>query len=119
DTGTQGGRGQRGGMENMGDMDMSDMADMAEAFSSGDLDMSEIADAVSSMDNAEDLQDLVGSLTQETTTVYLQVGVVVHTDTGKEKTFSILEAGDELEVLFETDEAGNEVITEMWLTGTE
>ena len=55
---------------------------------------------------------------QETVTVYLPVGAIVHTDTAKEMTFSILEAGDELEVLFETDEDGNEVITEIWMTGT-
>ncbi|MCD7820382.1 MAG: hypothetical protein LUH07_15255 [Lachnospiraceae bacterium] len=114
------GRGQMGGgmgmsdmAEAFGDMDMSDIED---AISGGDIDMSDIEDAMS---NADDLSDLVSELTQETVTVYLPVGVVVYTDTGKEKTFSILEAGDELEVLFETDADGNEVITKMWLTGTE
>ena len=53
----------------------------------------------------------------ETKTVYLPVGVVVHTNKG-DKTFSILEAGDELEVLFEENESGEEVITEIWLEGS-
>ena len=56
---------------------------------------------------------------QETVTVYLPVAVVVHTDTGKEMTFSILEAGDELEVLIETDADGEEMITEIWMKGAE
>jgi hypothetical protein len=52
------------------------------------------------------------------TTVYLPVNIVVHADQGKNMTFSILEAGDELEALFETGEDGTEIITELWLTGT-
>ncbi len=56
---------------------------------------------------------------QETTTVYLPVAVVVHTDTGEQKTFSILEEGDELEVLFQENEKGDEVIVEMWLNSVE
>ena len=55
----------------------------------------------------------------ETTTVYLPVGIKVHTGNGKTSTFSILEAGDQLEVLFEENENGEEVITEIWLVGTE
>lgn len=47
-------------------------------------------------------------------TVYLPVSVIVHTDDGEERTFSILEAGDELEVLFEEVD-GEEVIVELWL----
>ena len=51
------------------------------------------------------------------TTVYLPVAVKVHTDTGDIRTFSILEAGDELEVLFEENEEGEEVIIEIWMQG--
>ena len=52
-----------------------------------------------------------------TKTVYLPVPFVVHTDDG-DRTFSILEAGDQLQATILTDEAGNETITELWLLGT-
>ncbi len=118
--------------------DMSNMQDMIEQFQNGDVDLSGMQDMIGQFaGNGGDtdlsgVQDMIEQFTgggdgqeggfggmggQGLTTVYLQVGVVVHAD-GKEKTFSILEAGDELEVLFETDEEGNEVITEMWLLDT-
>ena len=53
----------------------------------------------------------------ETVTVYLPVGIKVHTGNGKTSTFSILEAGDQLEVLFEENKNSEEVITEIWLLG--
>ena len=52
---------------------------------------------------------------QNTKTVYLPVPVVVHTDTDEKRTFSILEAGDRLQVTIVTDEDGNETITEIWM----
>lgn len=52
---------------------------------------------------------------QDTKTVYLPVPVVVHTDTDEKRTFSILEAGDRLQVTIVTDEEGNETITEIWM----
>ena len=52
---------------------------------------------------------------QDTKTVYLPVPVVVHTDTDEKRTFSILEAGDRLQVTIVTDEEGNEMITEIWM----
>ena len=63
--------------------------------------------------------DKSGRMKQETKTVYLPVSVIVHTDMDKEMTFSILKAGDELEVLFEENEDGEEIITEIWLKSTE
>lgn len=54
---------------------------------------------------------------QNTKTVYLPVPVVVHTDTDEKRTFSILEAGDRLQVTIVTDEDGNETITEIWMLG--
>ena len=51
----------------------------------------------------------------DTKTVYLPVPVVVHTDTDEKRTFSILEAGDKLQVTIVTDEDGNETITEIWM----
>ena len=53
----------------------------------------------------------------ETKTTYIPVAAVVHTDTGEKRTFTILEAGDELEVLFEEAD-GEEVITEIWMEGS-
>lgn len=62
--------------------------------------------------------DLIQNATGITTkTVCLPVPVVVHTDDG-DRTFSILEAGDQLQATIITDEAGNETITELWLLGT-
>lgn len=58
-----------------------------------------------------------GADTEGVNTIYLPVRITVHTDTGKETTFSILEAGDLLEARFETDENGEEVITEIWMLG--
>ena len=52
---------------------------------------------------------------QDTKTVYLPVPVAVHTDTDEKRTFSILEAGDRLQVTIVTDEEGNETITEIWM----
>ncbi len=58
-----------------------------------------------------------GGQEMETKTVYLPVAVVVHTDTDTNRTFSILQAGDELEVLLMKDENQEEVITEIWMKG--
>lgn len=99
------GRGQRGQMPDGGDGtiptfsqtsdgEMPDMSEMAEKFMSG---VSQV----------------------ETVTAYLPVGVTVYTDTGKKTTFSVLQAGDELDVLFETNENGDEIITEIRITGAE
>lgn len=52
---------------------------------------------------------------QDTKTVYLPVPVIVHTDTDEKRTFSILEAGDRLQVTIVTDKDGNETITEIWM----
>lgn len=54
----------------------------------------------------------------QTVTVYLPVAVKVHTDE-EDRTFSILEAGDELEVLLQEDEDGEETSIEIWMTGAE
>lgn len=66
------------------------------------------------MENGEMPESFASGQTQ---TVYLPVAAAVHTDTGEEMTFSILEAGDELEVLFEEVD-GEEVIAEIWMTDT-
>lgn len=60
--------------------------------------------------------DMFAEMTGET--VYLPVGVKVHADNGKTTSFSILEEGDVLQVLFEIREDGTEMITEIWMEGT-
>lgn len=47
--------------------------------------------------------------------VQIPVGVTVHTAADTETTFSRIAAGDVLKLLLETDEDGNEVITEIWM----
>lgn len=64
-------------------------------------------------DFSQNENDASGAATK---TVYLPVPVVVHTDDG-DRTFSILEAGDQLQATIVTDEDGNETITELWLLG--
>lgn len=58
-----------------------------------------------------------GMAHKDTKTVYLPVAAPVHTDTDETMTFSILEEGDELEVLLE-EKDGEEIITEIWLLNT-
>lgn len=48
-------------------------------------------------------------------TVYLPVSVPVHVGDTEVRTFTILQAGDTLEVTLVTDDDGEEVITEIWL----
>ena len=62
-------------------------------------------------------KDERSGMQNNTKTVYLPVPVVVHTDTDEKRTFSILEAGDKLQVTIVTDEEGNETITEIWMLG--
>lgn len=62
------------------------------------------------------MEELFAEMAGET--VYLPVSIKVHADNGKETTFSILEEGDVLQVLFETKADGTEVITEIWMEGT-
>ncbi len=95
------------------------LSDLAEAFGGGDVEMPDLGEMFSGGFGRSSSADTSEESAQEPVTVYLQVGVVVHTDSGKERTFSILQAGDELEALFETDENGNEVITEMWLLSSD
>ena len=78
-----------------------------------DPDMSQIPSGAAP-DFSQNENDASGTATK---TVYLPVPVVVHTDDG-DRTFSILEAGDQLQATIVTDEDGNETITELWLLGT-
>ena len=100
--------------EKMGDMefDPEEMGDMEfDPEKMGDME-SDPKQAESGDSSSADEENASG-----VTTVYLPVSVKVHTDTGDVRTFSILEAGDELEVLFEEDEDGEEVIVEIWMQG--
>ena len=82
-----------------------------DGISQGDSDASGMPENMPS----GDFQKGGRSEQQNTKTVYLPVPVVVHTDTDEKRTFSILEAGDRLQVTIVTDEEGNETITEIWM----
>ncbi len=51
--------------------------------------------------------------------VYIPVSAPVYTDTGKEMTFTVLQAGDIITIQTELSENGEEIITGIWLTATE
>lgn len=98
----------------MGDMEfdpsqMGDMGSDSEQAGDSEFDSEQKKSKAASSAGAENGVDF--------TTVYLPVAVKVHTDTGDIRTFSILETGDELEVLFEENEEGEEVIIEIWMQG--
>lgn len=124
------GRGQRGGMQSMDQNGAGERPSMGQNGTGEMPDMSQMGDgsmpAMSQMGDGSmpDMSQMAekflsGASQVETVTTYLPVGVVVYTDTGKKTTFSILEAGDELEVLFETNANGDEIITEIRITGAE
>ncbi len=48
-----------------------------------------------------------------TETVYIPVSAPVLSTTGEQVSYTILQAGDSLEITFETDENGNEIITQI------
>ncbi len=49
-------------------------------------------------------------------TVQIPVGVTVHTTSDTTTTFSRIKSGDVLKLLLETDENGEEVIVEIWMS---
>ena len=104
ESGMTSGESQRGGREK------------GEAFNSGQTSGKELSGDFDpgQMGN----RGMAARVTRETKTVYIPVAVVVHTDLDEEMTFSILQAGDELEVLFEEVD-GEEVITEIWMKSAE
>lgn len=67
--------------------------------------------------SSQNSRELPGGL--ETETVYLPVAVTVHTDRNEDRTFSILEAGDELDVLLQENDEGGETIIEIWMADSE
>ena len=60
-----------------------------------------------------------GDAAGQTQTVYIPVSAPVFTDTGKQKTFSILQAGDTITIESEPGSTGEEVITAIYLTDTQ
>ena len=103
-----------GEMPNMSQMSSGEMPDMSQMSSDDTSDSTQKSSDMSGMSQRS------GGKTggRETVTVYLPVAVTVHTGKTSTATFSILEAGDELTVLFETKEDGSEVITEIWMEGS-
>lgn len=104
ESGMTSGESQRGGREK------------GEAFNSGQTSGKELSGDFDpgQMGN----RGMTARVARETKAVYIPVAVVVHTDLDEEMTFSILQAGDELEVLFEEVD-GEEVITEIWMKSAE
>ena len=101
--------------------------EVSEEASEKELEMSSSEEASETF-SMEDAGENSGSFFQgrmeqqksaQTVTVYLPVAVKVHTDREEDRTFTILEAGDELEVLLQEDEDGEETIIEIWMTGAE
>ncbi len=105
-----------------GDSSQGDFGGMPD-FEGGSMPQGEMPNPGSSEESGEsessersDRKMGQGFFTQSYTTVYLQVGVPVHTDQEEDSTFTILQDGDQVEVLFVTDEeSGEEVITEIWM----
>lgn len=81
--------------------------EMPEGFDPAQMGDGEVPEGI-------DPTQMGGMKREDTKTIYVPVAVPVHTDTDETMTFSILEAGDELEVLFE-EKDGEEIITEIWL----
>lgn len=104
ESGMTSGESQRGGREK------------GEAFNSGQTSGKELSGDFDPGQMGS--RGMTARVTRETKTVYIPVAVVVHTDLDEEMTFSILQAGDELEVLFEEVD-GEEVITEIWMKSAE
>lgn len=106
-----------GEMPDMRQMGSGEMPDMSQ-FGNGEMpDMRAMSGGDSEGGASGRMQGGRGSQV-EAKTVYLPVSVVVHTGTTSTATFSILEAGDELTVLYETNANGEEVITEIWMKGS-
>ncbi len=113
-----------GGMTdfNGGESPQGDFGNMPD-FEGGNMPQGEMPGRGSSGESGEsgssersDMKMGHGFSAQSYTTVYLQVGVPVHTDQEEDSTFTILQDGDQVEVLFVTDEeSGEEVITEIWM----
>ena len=97
-----------------GDFDPTQMDDFDSSQRGG---RGQRSDSTDSEDFGENSGSGHGRQNMNIQTTYLPVGVVVYTDTGKESTFSILEAGDSLEVVFTEKEDGTEIITEIRMLG--
>lgn len=64
----------------------------------------------------EKLRGSRGDFGQDRETIYIPVSVPVYSDTGKELTYTILQAGDTITIQTDRTEDGSEVITGIWLT---
>ena len=95
-----------GGNEQMPQVDSTEMPTMqgGQSFDSSSTEMPQ--------DNSgTDATKMSGT----TATVQIPVGVTVHTTADTNTTFSRIQSGDILKLLFETDDDGNEVIVEIWM----
>lgn len=104
-----------------GDMPSGDMpgGDMSgdpggEAVDADSTEMGEIVADSTEMGEAGASQNNT-SVQGESKTILIPVGVTVHTSTDSEVTFSRLAAGDMIKMIVETNSAGEEVVTEIWM----
>lgn len=88
----------------MPQMDSSEMPTGGPSF---DMDSTETPQEGGGMDTSK--------MSGTTATVQIPVGVTVHTTSDTNTTFSRIQSGDVLKILYETDEDGNEVIVEIWM----
>ena len=81
-----------------------------------DMDSTEQEDRGTPPDMDSSGQEGKGSFSGKTVTVQIPVGVTVHTTSDTTTTFSRIKSGDVLKLLLETDENGEEVIVEIWMS---
>lgn len=98
----------QGGGDNsqMPQMDSSEMPTMNGGSASG-TDSTEMPQEGGGMDTSK--------MSGTSATVQIPVGVTVHTTSDTITTFSRIQSGDILKILFETDDDGNEVIVGIWM----
>ncbi len=104
--------------------DMSEMSEMGEMPSmpeGGEMpDMSEKGER-SDMGERPDISEhpdrgeMQTQMKAKTVTTLIPVGIKVHTTTDTVTTFGRLVSGDMIKILMETNDAGEEVITEIWM----
>ena len=74
------------------------------------------SDTESTEEGVSGKQGGMGSITGTSVEVTIPVGINVHTTADNITTFSRLQSGDMIQILYETNAEGNEVIVEIWMS---
>lgn len=93
-----------------------DSSDQEDKGTPPDMDSTEQGDRGTPPDMDSTGQEDKGSFSGKTVTVQIPVGVTVHTTSDTTTTFSRIKSGDVLKLLLETDENGEGVIVEIWMS---